>query len=137
MPHQLNLNLPVADLQRSVAFFDALGYGLNPDFTDERAACVVLNEEADIHVMLLTHEFFATFADRPRSDPQTTTAIITALAVGSRQRVDELTDAAVGAGATEAGPARDLGFMYQRSFHDPDGHHWELFHMDAPPSDGQ
>jgi hypothetical protein len=126
--HKLFLNLPVADLQRSVTFWEALGFRFNPQFTDATATCMLVGEDA--YCMLLTREKFATFTTRPQPDPATTTGALFALSVDSRAAVDAMVAAAVAAGGTRAGEPEDHGFMYEHSFHDPDGHGWGVFWMD-------
>jgi len=134
MPLQLFVNLPVDDLDASREFFARLGYAHNPQFTDQNATCIVFSDT--IYAMLLVKPFFATFTDKPIADTRTQAAAILALALDSRAQVDETIDKALTAGAREPRPAQDLGFMYQRSFEDLDGHLWEVFHMDpsAVPS---
>jgi predicted lactoylglutathione lyase len=126
---QLFLNLAVADLQRSVDFFTALGFTFDERFTDENATCMVVNDQA--FVMLLVRDFFAGFAIRDVADPTAGTEAIVAFSVDSREEVDRLADAALAAGGTPAGDPMDHGFMVMRSFQDPDGHHWEVVWMDA------
>lgn len=118
------INLPVSDLKRSIAFFSALGFTFNPQFTDENAACMVFSSEA--YAMLLTRPFFKTFTPREICDADRS-EVLTAVALGSREEVDELADRALANGATPATEPKDHGFMYVRTFYDPDGHHWELF----------
>jgi uncharacterized protein len=131
------INLPVADLERSKTFYEALGYSINPDFTDETAACVVVSDT--ISVMILTHAKFAEFTDKTIADTGTI-EVINSLSAESKDAVHRVVDAAVMAGGTEDRPEIDLGFMYQRSFLDPDGHRWEHVWMDpqamqdGPPS---
>jgi uncharacterized protein len=124
----LFVNLPVADLPRSIAFFRALGFGFDPRFTDASATCMILGER--IHVMLLTRERFAGFAPHPPGDPQRATGALLALSLASRAEVDALVAAALAAGARSFRPPEDHGFMYGHAFEDPDGHVWEPFHMD-------
>ncbi|WP_460861578.1 VOC family protein [Nocardiopsis coralliicola] len=128
MNRMVFVNLPVSDLDRSRAFFTALGFTINEDFSDETAASVVISEE--IVAMLLTEEKFRGFAGVPAADPAAGREVIVALSCSSRDEVDTLADAALAAGAGRARPAEDLGFMYQRSFLDPDGHLWEVAYMD-------
>ncbi len=125
---KLFLNLPVAELDRAVAFFTALGFTFNPMFTDETATCMLVGDDA--FVMLLVQPRFDGFCARPRPDGHATTGHITAFSVGSRDEVDRVADAALALGATQAMPATDHGFMYTRTFFDLDGHHWEVFFMD-------
>ena len=131
MTTQIFVNLPVRDLDRSVAFFTAMGYRFEPKFTDENATCMIVAD--DIFVMLLVEPFFATFVDKPIVDARKSVEVITALTVESRERVDDLMEKALAAGATEPRPVQDLGFMYNRSYEDLDGHLWELVHMSGDP----
>ena len=127
MSTQIFVNLPVKDLDRSVAFFTKLGYTFNPQFTDENATCMIVSD--NIFVMLLVEKFFLTFTNKSLCDTKSSREVILALSFDNRARVDELIAIAVAAGATPGEP-RDLGFMYQQSYEDLDGHLWELFHMD-------
>jgi uncharacterized protein len=128
MSRMIFVNLPVADLQKSVDFWAGLGFAFNPQFTDENAACMVVSDDAC--VMLLTEKFFSTFTTKPVVDASRQTEAILALSAESRGEVDRLADRAVSTGGSAANPAQDEGFMYGRSFHDPDGHLWEVIHMD-------
>lgn len=129
----LFLNLPVRDLPRSVAFFTRLGFTFNPHFTDETATCMIVGEQA--LVMLLVEPRFRDFAKKPVGDPRATTPGIYAISASSRAEVDEVADTALAAGGAPAAEPMDPGFMYVRSFYDPDGHHWEVVYMDpkGPP----
>lgn len=133
-PRQLFVNLPVENLDRTVAFFGALGFGFNPQFTDENATCMVISEH--IQVMLLVKPFFAGFTKKPVADARAATEVLLALSCESRDEVDAMVAKAVAAGAATPTPPNDLGFMYQHGFEDPDGHQWEVFWMDesAMPS---
>ena len=124
----LFVNLPVADLERSKAFFTALGFSYNAAFTDETAACMPVGEHAS--VMLLTREKFAEFAKLPIADPSTHTLALYCFSVSTREEVDAVSAAALAAGGTEADGAEDFGFMYSRSFFDLDGHGWQVMWMD-------
>ena len=128
MPSQIFVNLPVQDLQRSMAFFKALGFSFNAQFTDDTAACMVIGENN--YAMLLTHAKFAEFSNKKIVDARVSAEVLIAVSFESRDRVDAILEAALKSGGTEPGPPRDYGFMYQRSFDDPDGHTWEIFHMD-------
>ena len=122
------INLPVIDLAASMAFYDALGFKNNPKFTDATAACMVWSET--IHVMLLTHEKWRTFTDRP-IPPKTSSEVMLALTCDSREAVDEMNElAAANGGEADINPVQDMGFMYNRNLADPDGHIWEMFWMD-------
>jgi predicted lactoylglutathione lyase len=131
MHQQIFLNLPVADLPRSLAFFQALGYAPNPQFTDDTAACVVISET--ISVMLLTHAKFRQFTPKAICDTSQAVEVLISLSCASRQEVDELVAKAVAAGGSTYDKAEDFGFMYTHSFVDPDGHGWGLLHLSAPP----
>lgn len=131
MNKQIFLNIPVADLPKSMAFYQALGYSLNPQFTDDTAACVVISET--IFVMLATHAKFRQFTPKAISDPTKAVEVLISLSCESRQEVDDLVAKALAAGGSTYDKAEDFGFMYSHSFVDPDGHGWGLFHMSAPP----
>ncbi len=126
--HKIFVNLPVQDLPRSMDFFRALGYTFNMQFTDENAACLVLGD--DIFVMLLVKPFFKGFITNEVADAKQVAEAIISLSVDSRDAVDALADKALAAGGSPSKEPNDMGFMYSRSFLDPDGHHWEAFYMD-------
>jgi uncharacterized protein len=128
MSTKIFVNLPVKDLNASIDFFTKVGFSFNEAFTDENATSMVISD--DIYVMLLVEPFFKTFTKKEIADATKTTEAIVALGVESRARVDELVDAALAAGGTEANEANDQGFMYGRSFADLDGHQWEVMYMD-------
>lgn len=135
MATQIYVNLPVKNLDRSVAFFTQLGFAFNPQFTDEKATCMIVG--ADIYVMLLVESFFKTFTHKPIADATQTTEVLLTLSRDSRAEVDGMVAKAVAAGATTPNRPQDHGFMYQHGFQDLDGHLWELVHMDAsamPPA---
>ena len=123
-PRMIFVNLPVQDLDRSVAFFTALGFGFDAGFTDARAAAMVVNDEA--FVMLLAREFFSTFTGQPVPP---TREVVLALSAGSADEVDELVGRALVSGGAKAQDKISDGPMYGWSFLDPDGHQWELIHM--------
>lgn len=127
-PHKLFVNIPVHDVQRSIRFFEALGFAFNPQFTDSTATCMLVG--ADAYFMLLTRDKFASFSKRPTGDPRKETSALFSISVASRTEVDEMVAKAVKAGGTHAADAQDHGFMYGWSFYDIDGHHWEVFWMD-------
>jgi predicted lactoylglutathione lyase len=130
MPQMIFVNLPVTDLEKSKAFYEAVGAANNPAFTDETAACMVV-EEGSIHVMLLTHEKWATFTSKAIPDAHTTAQVLLCVSADSRDAVDGQVDKAVKAGGkADPTPTQDYGFMYGRSFEDPDGHIWEVMWMD-------
>lgn len=128
MATKIFVNLPVADLDRSKAFFEAIGYAFNAQFTDATAACMVISE--DIYAMLLTHAKFREFTPNEVADATRVTEVLTCLSADSRAAVDTLADAAMAAGATRTRAPMDLGMMYSRSFQDLDGHIWEIMWMD-------
>ena len=128
MSTQIFVNLPVKDLDASKAFYEALGYSVNEQFTDENASCVVVSDT--IYVMLLTEAFAARFTNKAVADATTTTEVINALSAESREAVDRLADVALRAGGSRVKEPQDQGFMYSRSFADPDGHQWEVLYMD-------
>ena len=128
MATKIFVNLPVKDLSKSVAFFTALGYSFDPQYTDENATCMIVGE--DIFVMLLVEEFFKTFITTDIADATKSTEAIIALSVENKGAVDEVVRKAVAAGATTPTPAVDHGFMYQATIKDIDGHMWEYFYMD-------
>jgi uncharacterized protein len=131
MATQIYVNLPVKDLERSIAFFTRLGYTFDPKFTNEQATCMIIGE--NIFVMLLVEPFFRGFTSKPLSDATKATEVILSLPVESRAAVDELVARAVAAGGTTPRPAQDHGFMYQHGYDDLDGHAWEVFHMPSSP----
>jgi predicted lactoylglutathione lyase len=134
MAKTIFVNLPVADLPRSMAFYEAIGFTNNPMFTNERAAAMVWSDE--IVIMLLRHEFWKTFTSKTIPDAKTTAQVMLALSLDSKHAVDDMVERAVAAGGTaEPTPNQDYGFMYGRSFEDPDGHIWEnaWMNMDALP----
>lgn len=136
MATKIFVNLPVKDLEKSKEFFTSIGFSINPQFTNDKAACVVISQ--GIFAMILKEEFFKTFIpNKEISDAIKTTEVIVALSADSKQGVDELADKALAAGASKLREPEDHGFMYARSFQDPDGHIWEVVWMDmnaAPPA---
>jgi uncharacterized protein len=129
MKRQIFINLPVKDLAASQRFFGALGFAFNVEFTNDKAACLVI-EEGSIYAMLLREEFFATFTPNPVCDAKKRTEVLVCLSCGSREEVDELTRRAVAAGGRVfREPQEHEGFMYAQSFQDIDGHVWEVMHL--------
>ena len=122
------VNLAVGDLKKSRAFFSSLGFGFNPKFTDDNAACMLVGDDAC--VMLLTVPFFRQFTRREPCDTTRHSEALVAISCGSRPEVEDLVKKALAAGGQQAMPPQDHGFMYTQSFYDPDGHHWEAFWMD-------
>jgi uncharacterized protein len=126
---QLYINLPVADLTRATTFYEAIGFTKNPDFSNEDAAAMVYDDT--LSVMLLTHGFYTRFLPPHKkiADTYTTTAVLNALELDSREAVDIFFDKAITAGGKKTIETYDYGFMYGRDFEDPDGHIWEVFYM--------
>lgn len=127
-PRKLFVNIPVADLQRSITFFERLGFSFNPQFTDHTATCMLVGEDA--YFMFLTPEKFTEFSKRPIGDRTEETNALFAIGVERRDAVDAMVHAAIAAGGSHAVDPQDHGFMYGWSFRDPDGYHWEVFWMD-------
>jgi uncharacterized protein len=124
------VNLPVADLGRSIAFYEAVGAVKNEQFTDHTAACMVFSET--IHVMLLTHDKFRQFTPKVIADAKTSTEVLICLSEESREAVDAtVAKAGAAGGRIDPGPKQDYGFMYGRSYEDPDGHIFEVMWMDV------
>lgn len=123
------VNLPVTDLERAKAFYTALDFTLNPNFTDHNAACLVV-EEGHSYFMILTREFFQTFTKLPLGDPAVNPCVSTAIFLDSREDVDSTVARGLAAGGSEPQPAADYGFMYQRQLNDPDGNILEFGWMD-------
>ena len=132
--HKLFVNIPVSDLQRSIEFFEALGFAFNTQFTDATATCMLVGEDA--YFMLLVRDKFASFSARPAADPRTATGALYAISVASRADVDAMVRKALAAGGSQALDPQDHGFMYGWSFLDLDGHHWEVFWMDPAAVNG-
>jgi uncharacterized protein len=126
------VNLPVANLDRSIDFFGRLGFEPDPRLTDDKAVGIPLGP--DVYAMLLAEPYFERFTDRPVVNGTTGTEVMVALGVESRGRVDQLAERASAAGATRLRPPSDHDPMYQRSFADPDGHVWEVFYLDPGPA---
>ncbi len=124
------VNLPVSDLARSIAFYQAIGATKNQQFSDDTASCMVFSDT--IHAMLLTHDKFRQFTPKKIADARTASEVLICLSADSRDAVDDITDKAKGAGGNaDPSPKQDYGFMYGRSFEDPDGHIWEVVWMDV------
>jgi predicted lactoylglutathione lyase len=127
MKTKIFLNLPVKDLNKSISFFKQLGFSFDSKFTNEKGTCLIIGE--NIFAMLLVEEFFKTFTPKEICNTTTSTEIIAAISVESREKVDEIMTAVAQAGGTKHNEAKDYGWMYQRDFFDLDGHHWEIFYM--------
>jgi predicted lactoylglutathione lyase len=134
MARKIFVNLPIQDMERSQAFFRALGFSFNPQFTNEQGACMVISE--DIAAMLLVEPFFQTFTKKPVADARKSTEVILCLSCDSREEVDTFVRNALACGGTAPNAPQDHGFMYAHGFEDLDGHAWELVWMNpeaAPP----
>ena len=134
MSRQLFINLPVADLARSIGFYEALGFAQNPQFTGEGAGCMTISDS--LFVMLCPHEKFRQFTPKAVCDTSQAVEMLLNLGCGSRGEVDGLVARAIAAGGSTHDEPEDFGFMYTHSFLDPDGHGWGLFHMEAAPPQG-
>jgi predicted lactoylglutathione lyase len=130
MSRMIFVNLPVNDLERSKAFYEAIGFHNEPKFSNEAAAMMVLSDT--ISVMLLTHPFYATFTRKPIADASSSSQVLLCISCESPAEVDRITDSAgASGGKADVGPKQDMGdVMYGRSFEDPDGHQWEPMWMD-------
>lgn len=136
MPQMIFVNLPVSNLPRATAFYEAIGFTPNPTFSNEQASCMVWSDT--IFVMLLTHDFWKTFTSKTIPDAKESAQVLLCLSRDERAQVDAIVAAARDAGgAPDPTPTQDMGFMYGRSFEDPDGHIWEVMWMDpAAAQDG-
>ncbi len=128
MPTMIFVNLPVTDLERAKAFYSALGFDINQQFTDDKAACIVISDT--IFAMIVTKPYFETFSPKTIADTSTSVAAINALSRDSKEEVDAIADKALTSGGLQTNEPQDLGFMYSRSFQDPDGNMWEALWMD-------
>jgi uncharacterized protein len=128
MSTKIFVNLAVKDLSKTVPFFDKLGFKFNPQFTDEKATCMIVSE--DIYVMFLVEKFFKTFIPKEISDTSRSNEAIITLSAESRAKVNELVDKALLAGGKTSHGVQDEGGMYGRAFEDLDGHLWEVMYMD-------
>jgi len=128
MSRQLFVNLPVKNLEKSKEFFTTLGFTFNPQFTDDKGACMII-DEGHVYAMLISESFYETFITKDIADASKTSEVIISLTCDSREQVDEMIANAVAAGAITQ-KSQDLGWMYQKGFLDLDGHHREIFFMD-------
>jgi len=128
MSKQIFINLPVKDLKKSIAFFKKLGFKFNPQFTDDKAACMIIGE--NIYSMLLLEKFFKSFTKKKVADAKKTTEVLIAIDVKGRKDVDRMIKKAVAAGGSLYNKPQDHGWMYGHSFADLDGHQWEVLYMD-------
>jgi hypothetical protein len=132
MRRQLFINLPVADLPKAVAFYLALGFTENPQFSGDGAGCIVISDE--IVVMLATHAKFREFTPKAVCDTSQAVEVLFSLSCESREEVDRLVARALAAGGSTHDTPEDFGFMYTHSFLDPDGHGWGVLHMTGTPA---
>ena len=123
------VNLPVKNIETSRDFFTALGFSFNPEYSDDRTLCMIVEE--NIFVMLLQEERFRDFINGDIADAKSSTEVLTCLSAGSREEIDRMIATALASGCSGWKPVQDHGFMYAGSFQDPDGHVWELVHMTA------
>jgi predicted lactoylglutathione lyase len=128
MSKQVFINLPVSDLQKSIAFYEAVGFANNPQFTDETAACMIWSDA--IYIMLLTHDKLKQFTSKTIVDAKTSVEVSISLSLENNEEVNTFAEKALKAGGREPSEPQDYGFMYQRGVEDPDGHHLEVFYMD-------
>ncbi|MBV7530339.1 VOC family protein [Chitinophaga sp. sic0106] len=133
MNKQIFVNLPVKDLNNTINFFTQLGYTFNPQFTDEKAACMVVSDT--IYFMLIVESYFQTFTNKPIADANHVTETILCLSAGSREEVDDIVQKAVAAGGSIPRAPQDHGWMYVHGFQDLDGHLWELVYMASEPGE--
>ena len=132
MARKIFVNLPIKDMARAQAFFGALGFSFNPQFTNEQGACMVISEGSN-YAMLLAEPFFQGFTKKPIADAKKSTEVLIALSCSSDQDVKDLVAKAGKSGGKPFREAKDHGFMYEHAFEDPDGHVWELVHMRGEP----
>ncbi len=128
MTTSIFVNLTTSDLDRAKAFYEALGFTINPNFTDENAACVVLDD--NVYFMVLTREYFGTFTDKQVIDPATQAQVSIALSRETREAVDDVLEKGLAAGGSEPREAQDYGFMYSRDLDDPDGNNLSFLFME-------
>ena len=131
MNPQIYVNLPVKDLDKSIAFFTQLGFKFNPQFTDETATCMIVSDT--IFVMLLTEAKFKIFTPKPICDAAKSTEVLLALSRPSRKDVDDIVRKALAAGGSIYNEPQDHGFMYAHGFQDLDGHIWEVMYLQPSP----
>nr|WP_229753644.1 VOC family protein [Paenibacillus segetis] len=122
------INLPVKDLKQAIDFFTQLGFSFNPQFTDDNATCMIINDNT--FAMLLVESYFKNFTNKEIVDATKSTEVLVSLLADSKEQVNEIVNKALTAGGSPSSDPKDLGFMYQWGFQDPDGHIWELSYMD-------
>jgi uncharacterized protein len=127
--NQIYVNLPVKDVQKTKEFWTRLGFAINEQFSDDKAVCVVMKED-NIYIMFLTEEYFQTFSERPVPKGDTTQVLV-AIALNSREEVDQVVNTALENGASQHEEPQDYGWMYQNSFWDLDGHGWNITFADV------
>lgn len=125
---EIFVNLSIKDLNKTKEFFTKLGLKFNPQFTDQNAACLIINDK--IYAMLVSEQFFKGFITKEITDTKKSSEVILALSVDKKEQVDEIANKAIKAGGKEPKKAQDHGWMYSRNFEDLDGHLWEVFHID-------
>lgn len=135
MPKAIFVNLPVRDVAAATAFYEAIGFEKNPMFSNEQASAMTWTDT--IGLMLLAHDFYATFTSKPIIDAKAASGALIALSLDSRAEVDAMMEAAIAAGGAEAHDPVDHGFMYERAFEDLDGHGFGPFHMDLAAAEQQ
>jgi uncharacterized protein len=135
MQAQIFINLPVKNLEKSMALYTKMGFGNNPQFSDDSAKCMVWSD--NIFLMIMTEEKFKTFATKPLADTKNKLAGLFSLSVENTDRMNEIADKALSAGGTEPTEMKDYGFMQQRTIEDFDGHTWEIFYMDMSKFQGK
>lgn len=128
METKIFVNLPVKNLELTSTFFSKMGYRFDPQFSDEKAKCMIISD--DIYVMLLVEPFFRSFTNKEIPDTSKTSEAILSLSMNSNEEVDNLMDKCIAAGGKDLSRSQETDFMYTRSYEDPDGHIWEIFHMD-------
>ncbi|WP_185289919.1 VOC family protein [Chryseobacterium lactis] len=126
--NQIYVNFPVKDVQKTKEFWTKLGFSINEQFSDDKAACVIINE-GSIYIMFLVEDYFRTFIDRPVA-PANTTQVLVSIGLSSREEVDRVVNTALENGAYQHEEPEDYGWMYQNSFWDPDGHGWNITFAD-------
>lgn len=128
MARKIFVNVPVKDLNRSIDFYTKVGFSFNQQFTDENATSIIISD--DILVMLLREDFFKNFTNKPIANAKESTEVLISISAESREEVDEVVRLAIAAGGASPIPTQDHGWMYGRSFEDPDGHIWEISYLD-------
>jgi predicted lactoylglutathione lyase len=128
MSRMIFVNLPVTDVKRSTAFYEAIGATRNPQFSDDSTSCMIISDT--IFVMVMTHEKFSSFSPKKISDASKTAQVLLCLSADSREAVDDMLNSAAKDGKIDPRAPQDYGFMYGRAFEDPDGHIWEVMWMD-------